>query len=171
VNIKKLARRILDDGTPLIPASWTRRGLLLAQMAFGLLWLEGASWKVIVNGELKANYDGLAYWVSRGSEYPVLDAYKTLIDSFILPNIKFFLFFVFATELFIGLLFFVGRYVRLAAIVSVMQTVPIMLSVYNAPHEWKWTYFMMLTLAGVFFVHPTRSSWPDRIGRLLKKSA
>jgi thiosulfate dehydrogenase [quinone] large subunit len=143
--------------------------LLLAQAVYGILWLEGASWKILVDGKLALNYDGLSYWASRGSEFPVLDSYKWLLDNLILPNIEFFLPIVFLVELTIGLLFFFGKYIRVAAVMAIAQTLAIMLSVLNAPHEWKWSYLLMLLVAIIFFFIPTRSIWPTKIVRRLRR--
>jgi uncharacterized membrane protein YphA (DoxX/SURF4 family) len=136
---------------------------LIAQIIFGLLWLEGASWKILFDGNLAANYDGLAYWVSRGSEYPVIGVYKEIIDTVILPNIKLFLPLVFLAEFTIGLLFVIGQKVRLAALLAIAQTTAITLSVYNAPYEWKWSYFLMYLVSALFFVNPTTATWPRKL--------
>jgi thiosulfate dehydrogenase (quinone) large subunit len=152
----------LGNDAPLYSANRIRRLALVAQVIFGILWLEGAAWKIMIDGKFALNYDGLAYWVSRGSEFPVLGPYKWLIDNAILPNIEFFLPLVFLTELLIGILFIAGKYVRLAAILAFAQTIAIMLSVLNAPYEWKWTYIMMLLLSLIFFVLPTTSKWPNK---------
>ena len=162
------ARRFLSLMTsdrPLFSGAHKLQFLVLAQAVYGLLWLEGASWKVIVDGRLALNYDGLAYWASRGSEFPVLGAYKWLLDSIILPNIELFLPVVFLVELTIGLLFVTGKFVRIAAAMAIMQTLAITLSVLNAPHEWKWSYFLMLLVAVIFFVMPTTSTWPNKLLR------
>jgi thiosulfate dehydrogenase (quinone) large subunit len=150
---------LLSGDKPLVGASLLRKFMLLAQAVFGLLWLEGASWKVLIDGKLALNYDGLGYWVSRGSEYPVFGPYKWLIDTAIMPNIKLFLPVVFITELVIGLMYVSGKYVRLASVLAVAQTSAITLSVLKAPHEWKWSYFMMFLIAVMFFVTPTISKW------------
>jgi thiosulfate dehydrogenase (quinone) large subunit len=168
MNVKTVISKVLSD-KPILCTTWTRRFMLALQAVFGALWLEGAGWKVIVDGALKLNYDGLQYWVTRGSEYPVIGAYKWLIDNFIVPNIKIFLVIVFLTELIVGLLFVFGKYVRLASIIAIGQTIAITLSVIKAPHEWKWSYFMMMMFCVLFFVMPTTSSWPARITSRFKK--
>lgn len=156
---------LMTSDRPLFSEARKLQFLLLAQAVYGLLWLEGASWKVIVDGRLAFNYDGLTYWASRGSEFPVLGAYKWLLDTIILPNIELFLPVVFLVELIIGLLFFTGKFVRFAALMAMMQTLAITLSVLNAPHEWKWSYFLMILVAAIFFVMPTTSRWPDKLLR------
>ena len=156
---------LITGDKPLFNEARKLQFLLLAQAIYGLLWLEGASWKILVDGKLALNYDGLTYWASRGSEFPVLGAYKWLLDSFILPNIELLLPIVFLLELTIGLLFVMGKYIRIAAIMAIMQTMAIMLSVLNAPHEWKWSYFLMILVAVFFFVIPTTSKWPNKILR------
>lgn len=156
---------LISSDRPILSKTNKMRFLLIAQAIYGLLWLEGASWKVIVDGKLALNYDGLSYWASRGSEFPVLDVYKLLLDRVILPNIEIFLPMVFLLELTIGILFFIGKYVRVAAILAIVQTIAITLSVLNAPHEWKWSYFLMILVAAIFFVMPTTSRWPNKLLR------
>jgi thiosulfate dehydrogenase (quinone) large subunit len=159
---KAIISKMISD-EPLLSPRWIKRFMIVLQAVFGLLWIEGSAWKVIVDGSFKLNYDGLQYWVTRGSEYPVIGAYKWLIDNFIVPNIKIFLVLVFVSELSIGLMFLLGKYVRLASLLAMSQTVAITLSVIKAPHEWKWSYFMMMMFSLLFFVKPTISSWPARI--------
>lgn len=156
---------LITSDRPLLNKAGLAKLALVAQAIYGLLWLEGASWKVLVDGKLALNYDGLTYWASRGSEFPVLGVYKSLLDGVILPNIEIFLPIVFALELTIGLLFFTGKYVRIAASLAIIQTIAISLSVLNAPHEWKWSYFLMILVAAVFFVVPTTSKWPSKLLR------
>jgi hypothetical protein len=157
-TVKQLTRLVLGEDSLLgVKAKYYFQ--LLAQAIFGLLWLEGSSWKVIVDGKLRLNYDGLAYWVNQGSKYPVFGPYKWLIENFILPNIKVFLVGVFVAELMTGLLFITGKYVRLAGFLAFAQSIAIALSVLNAPHEWKWSYFMMMLISLMFFINPTKSKW------------
>jgi thiosulfate dehydrogenase (quinone) large subunit len=148
---------------PLISQKNIPRFMVALQAVFGLLWIEGASWKLLENGKFLLNFNGLAYWVKKGSEYPVFGPYKWLIDSFILPNIKIFFFLVVLAELTIGVLLVFGKFVRFASILAIGQTIAITLSVFNAPNEWRWSYIMMLLFSLLFFVIPTTSKWPNRI--------
>jgi thiosulfate dehydrogenase [quinone] large subunit len=162
--IKKIIL-FLGNDKPFLSIVRKRQFFLLSQAIFGLLWLEGALWKIMIEGKFALNYDGLAYWISRGTEYPVLAPYEWLIDNAILPNIKLFLPIVFLTELTIGILFFTGKYIRFAALLAIAQTIAIMLSVLNTPFEWKWSYFLMLLVSAMFFVMPTISAWPNKLLR------
>ena len=157
-----LFHKIFNDA-PLISQKKIPRFMVALQAVFGLLWIEGASWKVFENGKFFLNFNGLAYWVKKGSEYPVFGPYKWLIDSFILPNIKLFLFAVFFAELTIGVLLVFGKFVRFASLLAIGQTIAITLSVLYAPYEWKWSYFMMLMFSILFFVIPTTSKWPNKL--------
>lgn len=166
-NSLKSKISLLFSDEPLLSPANKLHFLVIAQSIYGLLWIEGASWKVLVGGKLAFNYEALTFWASRGSEYPVLGAYKWLLDTLILPNIKLLLPVVFLIELTIGILFVLGKYVRLAALMAIAQTIFITLSVLKAPHEWKWSYFLMLLVAFIFFVMPTISKWPNKL--LLRK--
>jgi len=156
-------KNLLTGDKPLFSKPITYRIMLIFQAIFGLLWLEAASWKIIVDGKLALNYDGLAYWISRGSEYPVFQPYAQIIDNFILPNIEFFLIAVFVTELVTGLLFVAGKFIRVASVLAFSQTIFISLSVLNTPKEWKWSYFLMMLVSAIFFVMPTTAYWLNRV--------
>lgn len=164
-NMLLQTTRLLASDKPLFSKQRRVQLALVAQAIYGLLWVEGASWKIIVDGKIAFNHDGLAYWASRGSEFPVLGIYKSLLDHVILPNIVFLTPIVFALELTIGVLFLAGKYVRIAAGLAFVQTIAISLSVLNTPHEWKWSYFLMMLVAAIFFVTPTISQWPNKLFR------
>lgn len=165
LGLAKIGWSTLMGDKPLFQNINKTRFLLIAQGIYGLLWLEGASWKVLVDGKFALNYAGLSYWASRGSEYPVLNVYKWLTDHLILPNIKLLLPIVFVTELSIGLMLVFGKHVRIAALLAISQTILITLSALNTPGEWKWSYFLMLLVATIFFVMPTTSTWTARFVR------
>jgi thiosulfate dehydrogenase (quinone) large subunit len=152
-QLKKL-KKILFSDSSLANKKIGIALLLVVQVLFGLLWLEGALWKIRVNGAFAWNYEGLYYWAKMGVDHPVLGLYKEVLLDVILPNIRFFTPVIFFTELLTGLLFIAGKYIRIAAILAVTQTIAIMLSVLYAPHEWHWTYYMMLLLSIVLFVRP-----------------
>jgi thiosulfate dehydrogenase (quinone) large subunit len=161
----KTVLSILTTDKEIFSTNITRRVLVGLQALFGLLWLEGSMWKIMDNGKFLLNNDGLRYWASKGVEYPVLDIYKTILEKFILPNIEIFLILVFIAEFTTGLLFLLGKYVRLASMLAFGQTIAITLSVLNAPNEWKWSYFMMMMFSLLFFVMPTTSRWTSRLKR------
>lgn len=155
----RLVMKTITGDAPFLSAIWLRRSMFLLQFLFGLLWIQGASWKIIVDGKLGFNYNGLAYWVGLGSKYPVLEPYKVLIDTVLLPNIMLFLPLVFLIELTIGVLFISGKYIRIAALLAMAQTTAIALSVIKAPSEWGWSYILMFIVAVIFFINPTISQW------------
>ena len=157
-SLRTIIQVILNDSQP-IAAKWSRRALLLTQFLYGVLWVESSWWKITVNGKFALNYDGLAYWVSQGSRFPVFEPYKWLIDHVILTHIKLFLPVVFLTELTIGVLFIASKHIRLASLLAFAQSIAITLSVLHAPHEWKWSYFMLMMLSVIYFIKPTASKW------------
>jgi thiosulfate dehydrogenase (quinone) large subunit len=157
-KLSKLARVLMSE-EPILNKKNLNYFLLLIQALFGILWIEGSWWKITANGKFLWNSEGLAYWVGQGSKYPVFGPYKWLIDNLILPNIKTFVIGIFVAELLTGILFLTGKYVRIASILAFCQSVVIALSVLKAPHEWKWSYFMMMMLSLMFFVKPTKSTW------------
>ena len=61
-----------------------------------------------------------------------------------LPNFSFFGWLLLLVEASLGAFLLIGLATRFWAVIGVAQTVVIMLSVLNAPHEWFWSYLLML---------------------------
>lgn len=154
-SIKRIFKFITDDSRKM-PSDIKERSMLAAQTVFGLLWLEGVWWKISVDGSLKLNHDVFEYVIKQGSENPVLGFYATITEKLLLPNLTFFLISTILIELVLAALFITGRFVRLASLISFILTTTIIMSVINAPHEWHWSYFLMLLASALFFISPTR---------------
>ena len=75
-----------------------------------------------------------------------------------LPNFAFFGWMVLLVEASLGAFLLIGLATRFWAVIGVAQTVVIMLSVLNAPHEWYWSHLLMLLVHLALFA----GSWPVR---------
>lgn len=129
------SRRLPNDAA-------ARASALVVRVVVGLLWVENLSWKVPPH--FGADDDsGLYYFTTLAVEYPLLPAYSSMVESVVLPNFAAFAWGVYIVEICLGLFLILGLATRFWAVVGIMQTVAIFLSVGAAPHEWQWSYFLM----------------------------
>jgi thiosulfate dehydrogenase (quinone) large subunit len=87
---------------------------------------------------------GLYLSASNAVSHPVLPPYAWLMEHVVLPNFTFLGWMVLLVEASLGAFLLIGLATRLWALIGVAQTVVIMLAVLNAPHEWYWSYLLML---------------------------
>jgi thiosulfate dehydrogenase [quinone] large subunit len=120
-------------------------GVSLAVLRVGIavLWIQNASWKVPPDFGQSAD-KGLYFWASQAVEYPVLAPYSAFVETIVLPNIAVFGWVTLLTEAALGAFLLIGLATRFWALVGIAQTIAITLSVLNAPHEWHWSYVLML---------------------------
>jgi len=138
----------MDTSTPAsldVMQSTRMSGVSLAVLRIGIavLWIQNASWKVPPDFGAEAN-KGLYFWASQAVEYPVLAPYSAFVETMVLPNIAVFGWFTLVTEAALGAFLLMGLATRFWALVGIAQTLAITFSVLNAPHEWHWSYFLML---------------------------
>ena len=76
--------------------------------------------------------------------HPVLAPYSRLVETVVLPNIAVFGWVTLLTEAGLGAFLLIGLATRFWALVGILQTLAITLSVLNAPNEWHWSYYLML---------------------------
>lgn len=118
-------------------------GLWFARVSVALLWMSGAGWKVPPDfGE--ASGRGLYRWASYAVEYPVFAPYSWLVENVVLPNIVVFGWLTLLTEASLGAFLLVGLFTRFWAVVGILQTLAIIGSAFNAPHEWPWSFYLMI---------------------------
>lgn len=133
------------DTSPAIPAPDSRpasrldRGLLATvRIGLGFLWLGGAAWKT------PPEFGGLHDWTSFAVQFPVFSPFSWLVEHVVLPNFLFFAWGVLFLEASLGGFLLVGLATRFWAVAGAAQTMVIILSALRAPHEWPWSYFLML---------------------------
>jgi thiosulfate dehydrogenase [quinone] large subunit len=73
----------------------------ILRIAYGVLWLQQAMWKVPPDFGL-ARGDGLYYWTQEMVKYSFLAPHKFFVASVVLPNFLLFAWITLLTELFIG---------------------------------------------------------------------
>jgi thiosulfate dehydrogenase [quinone] large subunit len=136
------------DGTPdavPLPPSRLNRGLLaIVRIGVGLLWLQNVGWKTPPSFGRDDPPGGLYLSASYAVSHEVLRPYAWLMERFVLPNFTFFGWMVLLVEAALGAFLLIGLATRFWALIGIAWTVVIALSVLNAPHEWYWSYVLML---------------------------
>lgn len=123
---------------PVLEARLAGWGLGVLRIGVALMWIQNAAWKRPPDFEALRHFTGLA--LSR----PVFPPWSWLVEQLILPNLGFFGWVTLLVEAGLGAFLLVGLATRLWALVGVGQSLVIALSVLDAPHEWHWSYYLMI---------------------------
>ena len=118
-------------------------GMTVLRILLGLMWLYNVSWKRAPDFGQDAG-NGLFKFTSYAVSDPVFPPYSWVIENIVLKAFTPFGWMVLAAETTLAVLLLTGSWVRLAALVGVAQSVAIALSVAYAPHEWPWSYWLMI---------------------------
>ncbi|WP_199757759.1 TQO small subunit DoxD [Micromonospora sp. Llam0] len=121
------------------------------RIAVGLLWIQNAGWKRPPHFGEGDSPTGLYLWTSYAVEFPVFPPYSWLVEHVVLPNFAPFGWLVLVTEASLGAFLLIGLATRFWALVGIAQTIAIMLSALNAPHEWVWSYLLMILVHATLF--------------------
>ncbi len=132
------------DALPVLPSRTNRAMIAIVRIGVGLLWLQNVGWKIPPNFGRGDPPGGLYLSASHAVTYQVFHPYAWLVERVVLPNFTFFGWMVLLVEASLGAFLLIGLATRFWAVIGVAQTVVIMLSVLNAPHEWLWSYVLML---------------------------
>jgi uncharacterized membrane protein YphA (DoxX/SURF4 family) len=124
----------------------------LARILYGYLWWQQSAWKVPSDDFGRKSGGGLWYWVHQGIEHPTLNAYKDFQLNVVIANWTFFGWMTLITETFIGVTLILGLGTRLGSLVAIGMAANITLSILSVPHEWGWTYTMLIMLPALFLL-------------------
>jgi thiosulfate dehydrogenase [quinone] large subunit len=116
-----------------------RAALAFVRIVFGALWLANAAWKV------PPDFEGLRHFTNFAVTHPVFGPYTYVVEHVILPHLTPFGYLVLLAEASIGAFLLLGLATRFWALVGLAQAVAITLSVLNAPNEWTWAYYMLIS--------------------------
>ncbi|MDQ3158169.1 MAG: TQO small subunit DoxD [Actinomycetota bacterium] len=108
------------------------------RVGVALLWIENAGWK------RPPDFTSLHKYVMNAVDYPVFPPFTWVIEHLVLPNFTFFGWMTLVLEASLGAFLLLGLATRLWAIVGIGQSLAITFSVLNAPHEWEWSYYLMI---------------------------
>jgi uncharacterized membrane protein YphA (DoxX/SURF4 family) len=124
----------------------------LARILYGYLWWQQSGWKVPSDDFGRKSGGGLWYWFQQGIQHPTLNAYKDFQLHVVIPNWTFFGWMTLITETFIAVTLILGLGTRLGSLVAIGMAANITLSILNVPHEWGWTYTMLITFPALFLL-------------------
>jgi thiosulfate dehydrogenase (quinone) large subunit len=136
---------------PVMPARLNRALLAVVRIGVGLLWLQNVGWKTPPDFGRADPPGGLYLSASYAVSNPVLAPFGWLMERLVLPNFTFFGWMVLLVEAALGAFLLIGLASRFWALIGIAQTVVIALSVLNAPHEWYWSYLLMLLVHMALF--------------------
>jgi len=142
---------VTPDAVRLPPSRLNRALLAIVRIGVGLLWLQNVGWKTPPNFGRGDPPGGLYLSASYAVSHEVLRPYAWLMERFVLPNFTFFGWMVLLVEAALGAFLLIGLATRFWALIGIAQTVVIALSVLNAPHEWYWSYSLMLLVHVALF--------------------
>lgn len=133
----------------------------------GLLWLSNVSWKVPPDfgGDFGAGGCGsLCGYATDGAENQVLPGSSWLFESIVGPNLAAFGWLTLFVEAGLAAALLSGRFLRVAAVVGMLQSIWIGLAVANAEGEWYWSYVLMFALhLAILVMAPALRSTPPRV--------
>ena len=124
----------------------------LARIVYGVLWWQQSGWKVPSDDFGRRSGGGLWYWVHQEIQYPTLQAYKSFLINVMVPHWTFFGWMTLLTETFIAVTLILGLFTRLGALIAIGMAVNITIGILSVPHEWVWTYVMLITLPALFLL-------------------
>ena len=123
----------------------------IARIVYGILWWQQSGWKVPSDDFGRKSGGGLWYWVHQEIQYPTLQVYKNFLVTVMIPHWTFFGWMTLITETSISVLLILGLFTRLGSLMAIAMGINITLGILNVPHEWGWTYVMLITLPALFF--------------------
>jgi len=114
--------------------------LLLAAFRVGVafLWIENVGWK------RPPKFGSLRAYTQDAVDHPVFQPFSWVVQHVVLPNFTAFAWLTLFVEAGLGAFLLIGLATRLWALIGIAQSLAIALSVMNAPHEWEWSYYLMI---------------------------
>ena len=126
--------------------------LALARILYGYLWWQQSGWKVPSDDFGRKSGGGLWYWVHQEIQYPTVAAYKNFLVNVMIPHWTFFGWMTLITETFIATTLILGLATRLGSLVAIGMAANITIGILNVPHEWGWTYTMLIMFPVLFLL-------------------
>ncbi|MCC6438298.1 MAG: TQO small subunit DoxD [Acidimicrobiales bacterium] len=108
------------------------------RILLGLMWLQNVGWKI------PPNFAPVANFVNEGIEHEVFPPFSWVLEQLAAPNIELFGWGVLLSELGLAAFLLAGLATRLWAVIGVLSSVSIGLTVAAAPNEWGWSYWLMI---------------------------
>jgi thiosulfate dehydrogenase [quinone] large subunit len=124
----------------------------LARLLYGYLWWQQSAWKVPSDDFGRKSGGGLWYWVQQEIQHPTLTAYRDFLVNVMIPHWTFFGWMTLITETFISVTLILGLFTRLGSLAAIGMAANITIGILNVPHEWGWTYVMLIMLPALFLL-------------------
>jgi len=124
----------------------------LVRILYGVLWWQQSKWKVPSDDFGRNSGGGLWYWVQQEIQYPTVLAFKNFLVNVVIPNWTFFGWMTLITETFIGVSLILGLFTRLGSLVAIGMALNITIGMLSVPHEWVWTFVMLIMLPVIFLL-------------------
>ena len=152
---KRAAPTVDDDA--MANARSTARVMALVRMLVGVLWLTNVNWKMPPTfGE---GGGGLYGFTKDAVDHPVFAPFSWVVEHLVLPHFVPFGWGVFLVESLLGACLLLGIATRFWGIVGTLQAMAIGMSVALTPHEWPWSYYMMVALCLVIAATAPGRTW------------
>jgi len=126
--------------------------IALARILYGVLWWQQSKWKVPSDDFGRKSGGGLWYWVQQEIQHPTVTAYRDFLVNVMIPNWTLFGWMTLITETFIGVTLILGLFTRLGSLVAIGMAANITIGILGVPHEWGWTYTMLIMLPALFLL-------------------
>ena len=124
----------------------------LARILYGVLWWQQSKWKVPSDDFGRKSGGGLWYWVQQEIQHPTVNAYRDFLVNVMIPNWTFFGWMTLITETFIGVTLILGLFTRFGSLVAIGMAANVTVGILSVPHEWVWTYTMLIMLPVIFLL-------------------
>jgi len=124
----------------------------LARILYGYLWWQQSAWKVPSDDFGRKSGGGLWYWVQQEIQHPTVTAYKDFLVGVMIPHWTFFGWMTLITETSIAVTLMLGLFTRLGSLVAVGMAANITIGILSVPHEWGWTYMMLIMFPAIFLL-------------------
>ncbi|WP_426978043.1 DoxX family protein [Pseudarthrobacter sp. O4] len=154
-----------------------RGGIFALRAGVALLWIQNVAWKVPPDFGEREN-TGLYLFTRFAVDYPVFPPFTWFIEQIVLPAFPLFGWMTLLVEAGLGAFLLIGLATRFWAVVGVVQSLAITLSVLNAPNEWHWAYYLMILAHTAIFATAAgraygvdgvlRPRWVESTGRFEK---
>lgn len=110
----------------------------LFRVGVALLWIGNVGWKN------PPDFSTLRYFTKFAVSDPVFPPFSWVVEHVILTNFTLFGWVTLLVEASLGAFLLLGLATRLWALIGIGQSLAITMSVLNAPHEWEWSYYLMI---------------------------
>ncbi len=139
---RALTRWLLAPATEEVPHHQAV-GAVILRLTLGLMWLWNVNWKTPPDFGADSG-GGLYRFTGYAVSNPVFPPYSWVVEHLVLPHLSVFGWGVLLAETALAVLLLTGAWIRLGAMLGIAQSLAIALSVALAPHEWPWSYWLMV---------------------------